>query len=88
MTPLQRERLDAALKAILAAGGHSAHGHLADRLRRATTTGSDGRWPLHEVLVQARAWASIVRSEDDPKRMAAARDAIGALWAVQEDPTW
>lgn len=88
LTPLQRSRLKTALAKIALAGGDDAPGHLQDRLRRSMLTGSDGQWPLQEVFVQARAWASIVRTEDHPDAKAEARDAIGLLWASMEDPPW
>jgi len=83
MTRLQRTRLNAAIKALAAAGSSGGEGHLRDRLRRAFEHGTFAEQA--DECARARSWASIVRSADDPKKLATARDAIGLLWASMED---
>lgn len=78
-TPLQQERLDAAVAALQAAGAEKLPGRLMSALRE---PGPDMWSEAHAVLAQARSWASTRPSGPEHQR---ARDAIGALWAVMED---
>ncbi len=85
MTPLQRERLAAAVATIIEADPETRHpGRLADRLAVAFVDGGTPFAVQADVLAQARSWSVIVRRNDDREAMGRARDAIGLLWAVAE----
>ncbi len=78
LTPLQAERLRAAVQALKAAHARQ----LPERLDRVFA--GDDYAAQADVLAQARSWASIVRAGDDPALRLAALDAVGLLWAAME----
>jgi hypothetical protein len=78
LTPLQAERLRAAVQALRAAGAT----HLPERLERVFASDDDAAQA--DVLVQARSFASIVHAGADPVVHLAALDAVGLLWATLE----
>ncbi len=73
MTPLQQERLDAACKALEAAGAEKLPLWLREAFEAQDLDG------VNALLGQARVFASYCFG-----RRAAARDALGLLWAVVE----
>jgi hypothetical protein len=82
MTPLQRERLDAAVTALHAAGATK----LPDDLLAAFK--ADDQQSIAACLSRGRSYASIVLgsySPDERERHRVACDAVGLLWAVVED---
>jgi hypothetical protein len=82
-TPLQQERLDAAVAALSAAGAEKLHERLLVAFEQYELT---DKWSeLHSVMMQGRAWASIDIDREYRPRREVARDAIGLLWAVLED---